>query len=178
MALDLETYKITNVIQGDYAVSEDPEVMMTTILGSCVSVCLFDSVRKIGGMNHFLLPGYCDSSSGTMSCGLNMMELLINALQRKGAARNRLQAKLFGGSNMNEGLTDIGMQNADFARDFLRHEGIPMIGESLGGNFARRIRYWPVTGKARQMEVTAYEKIPVVQAVEKPGVTSSDVEFF
>lgn len=170
------------VIQGDYYVSDQPNEVITTILGSCVAVCLYDPVVKIGGLNHFLLPGFCDSSSGTTSCGLNMMELLINALQKKGAKRNRMRAKMFGGAQMRQGLTDIGKENVDFTQDFLRHEGIPCISQSVGGLVGRRLRFWPATGEVKQLFLSPYE----TQEVEKTVLTtktnfvapSSDVELF
>lgn len=170
------------VIQGDYYVSDQPNEVITTILGSCVAVCLYDPVVKIGGLNHFLLPGFCDSSSGTTSCGLNMMELLINALQKKGAKRNRMRAKMFGGAQMRQGLTDIGKENVDFTQDFLRHEGIPCISQSVGGLVGRRLRFWPATGEVKQLFLSPYE----TQEVEKQVLTSktnfvapaSDIELF
>lgn len=138
------------VIQGDYAVSHNSKCMMTSVLGSCVAVCLFDPKLRIGGMNHFLLPGAGYSSSENKSCGLNMMELLINGLLRYGARRKNFQAKLFGGANVLGGISEIGAENAEFARAFLTYEGIPILSESLGGTQARRLRFWPTTGNARQ----------------------------
>lgn len=172
---------MTNVIQGDFAISDDPEAVLATILGSCVATCLYDPVAKIGGLNHFLLPGFCDSSSGTQSCGLNMMELLINGLLRKGAMRSRLQAKVFGGADMNGGLTSIGAQNVEFTRTFLRHEGIPCSGESVGGQAGRRIQFVPTTGKVRQLFLSQAETIAVEKKVIQPPSApagGSDLELF
>lgn len=178
MSLELHTYKLVNVIQGDYAVSDDPEVLMTTILGSCVAVCLHDPIAGIGGMNHFLLPGNLESSAGSMSCGLNMMELLINALQKKGALRNNLRAKVFGGSDMLEGMTKIGEKNCIFAREFLAYEGIPILAQSLGGTYARNVRFWPASGHAKQKEVTKVPTMAPAPILKKPEPVSDDVEFF
>jgi hypothetical protein len=81
------------------------------------------------------------------------MEILINGLLGRGARRDRLEAKLFGGARMIAGLTDIGQQNAEFAERFLKQEGIPVIGGSLRGHHARRIQFWPNSGRVRQMAI-------------------------
>jgi len=141
--------KPINVIQGDFAVSDDREDIMTTVLGSCVAACIFDTRSQVGGLNHFLLPGDNAGSSTSMSYGLNAMELLINNMLKRGASRKRFQAKLFGGARMIKGLSDIGEQNAAFALDFLKMEGIPCVSQSLGGTSARRLRFWPATGRVQ-----------------------------
>lgn len=152
-----------NIVQGEQRVDRDPHVVLTTILGSCVAACLFDEVAGIGGMNHFLLPGEqpgragANAGSGATRYGAYAMELLINGLLREGAARNRLKAKLFGGARMLKGLTDVGDSNAAFAERFMREEGIAVIGGSLRGERGRRIQFWPVTGRAQQIEFGANE---------------------
>ena len=171
--------KTITVIQGDFAVSKDENTKMATLLGSCVATCLYDPLARIGGMNHFLLPGFCDSSSGTMSCGLNMMELLINGLLRQGADRRRLQAKMFGGAQLNGNLTNIGEQNIEFTRDFLKYEGISLLGESVGGNVGRRIQFCPTSGKARQRFVSNADIHAAEKIVKAPtAVVSADLELF
>jgi chemotaxis protein CheD len=138
-----------HVIQGEFHVSGDPELMMTTILGSCVAACVRDPKAGVGGMNHFLLPG--EEGEGGLRYGVQAMELLVNGLLRRGARRDRLEAKLFGGGRMFNGLADVGQQNAAFAERFLRDEGIRLAGGSLRGDQARRIQFWPVSGRARQI---------------------------
>ncbi|MEX0279765.1 MAG: chemotaxis protein CheD [Arenibacterium sp.] len=142
--------KVLHVIQGEHKVSSDPQVILTTILGSCVATCMCDPVAKVGGLNHFLLPDNGNNASLEMRYGLLAMELLINGLLKMGASRNRLEAKLFGGANMNSRLAHIGASNSNFALKFLQDEGIPCISKSLGGNQARRIRYIPTKGSAQQ----------------------------
>jgi len=171
---------IIHVIQGDFSVSNDPNAVMTTILGSCVATCLFDPVARVGGINHFLLPGDT-SKDGEMTFGVHAMELLINALLKKGADKYRLQAKLFGGARMIQGLSDIGAKNERFAKEFLERENIPCVGESLGGTQARRIRFEPTTGRARQRVMGDAAVVPVakpkpVQAPTPEAV--NDVELF
>jgi chemotaxis protein CheD len=147
--------KRIHVVQGEHAISSDPDVMLTTILGSCVAVCMRDPVTGIGGMNHFLLPeGKAEGLDESRRYGAYAMELLINELLRSGARRDRLEAKLFGGARMFGGLSDVGASNAAFAEKFLRDEGIPVVGASLGGGGARRVQYWPTTGRAQQRTVT------------------------
>jgi chemotaxis protein CheD len=145
-----------HVIQGEFAVSDDPGVVLSTILGSCVAACMHDAEAGVGGMNHFLLPGGRQAKPGpdARRYGVQSMELLLNALYRMGARRERLQVKLFGGARMVEGLSDIGLQNAVFAEQFLEDEGIRHIGGSLKGQQARRVQFWPVSGRVRQMALT------------------------
>ena len=127
-----------HVIQGEQCVSEDPQDVLATLLGSCVAACLHDPVAGIGGMNHFLLPG--DAGGGERShaerYGVHAMELLVNALLARGAARSRLEAKLFGGASTMQGLSDIGAMNAAFAKRFLQRETIRITSECLGGRAA------------------------------------------
>lgn len=140
-----------HVVQGEFKVSDDPDLVMTTILGSCVATCLCDPVARVGGMNHFLLP---DGNSGNASgyrYGALAMELLINALMKLGADKSRLEAKLFGGGRMTNSLARIGDANCKFATEFLQSESIRIVSQSLGGTKARRIRFTPATGSAQQM---------------------------
>ena len=147
--------KLKVVIQGEYQVSSDPQDVLSTILGSCVAAFLRDPIARVGGLNHFLLPGNDPNDRNTMKYGLNAMDLLINSLIHAGARRDRLEAKLFGGGRMVPGLTDIGAANGRFAEDFLRREGIRYLGGSLGGNSGRKLRVWPVSGQVQQMKLPA-----------------------
>lgn len=137
-----------HVIQGEFHIA-DEDVVMTTILGSCVAACMRDPVARLGGMNHFLLPG--ESGDAGMRYGVQSMELLVNGLLRAGARRDRLEVKLFGGAHLFDGLSDVGAQNAAFAERFVRDEGLIYAGGSLRGDRARRIQFWPVSGRARQI---------------------------
>lgn len=150
--------RMKHVVQGDYAIVNDPALILTTILGSCVSACIRDPLAGVGGMNHFLLPGDKNAGSDAMKYGVNAMELLINGILARGGLRSRLEAKLFGGANVVHGLSDVGSQNAAFAERFLKEEGILCVGQSLGGERARRIRYWPLTGRATQQFLAPTER--------------------
>lgn len=170
-----------NIIQGEYATSGDPDAMFTTILGSCVAVCLHDPDLRIGGMNHFLLPAREYSSGDEVVFGLHAMELLINDLLKRGALKTRLKAKLFGGARMIEGLSDVGARNADFARTIVRDEGLILTGESLGGTQARRIRFKPHTGEAQQLLLGAVSNVSVpkpAKVAPPPSQADMDVELF
>lgn len=153
-----------HIAQGEFAVGKPDGSSISTILGSCVATCLYDEAAQVGGMNHFLLPDSGGSNLNSARYGVNAMELLINALIKTGAQRSRLKAKVFGGGRMIAGLTDIGQKNAEFVLDFLRREGIDCFGQSLGGTQARRIEFWPATGRARQRllgEARVVEAVPV-----------------
>jgi chemotaxis protein CheD len=146
------THRIT-VIQGEWVVSHDADTVLTTILGSCVAACLRDPVAGIGGMNHFLLPDSRDSArvGDAERYGVHLMELLLNGLLKDGARRDRLEAKLFGGCSFMTGRYAIGERNVEFAERFLKAEGIRTGSGSTGGNKGRRIEFWPVSGRARQI---------------------------
>lgn len=139
-----------HIAQGEFLVGGVGARTITTILGSCVACCLYDEDAKVGGMNHFLLPDGAGSAIQAASFGVNAMELLINEMIKFGARRDALKAKLFGGARMIAGLSDVGKKNAEFSVEFLTRERIPCISQSLGGIQARRIEFWPDSGRARQ----------------------------
>ncbi len=153
-----------HLVQGEQHVTDRPETMVSTLLGSCVAACLRDPVRRVGGMNHFLLPGRTEGGGGDgLGFGVHAMELLVNALLAAGAHRERLEAKLFGGAHVLESLADVGRQNSDFALAFLQTEGIRYLGGSLGGASARRVQFWPFSGRARQLVAARDEALVFVQ---------------
>lgn len=161
------------ITQGEDAVGTDPEMIITTILGSCISVCLWDAEAGVGGMNHLLLPGMRVESDPMNTTGAIAMERLINQMVRLGAQRPRLRAKMFGGSSMLQGRTDIGVRNAEFGETYLKNESIPCDVVNVGGTSARKLRYFPATGVAQMKLVEqAPELEPVV--TEK----ANDVELF
>jgi len=168
-----------HVIQGEYHVASDPNVMLTTVLGSCVSTCLFDPVAGVGGMNHFLLAEQTGrGSEDAMRYGAYAMEMLINGMLKRGARRERFQAKLFGGARMMAGLSDVGADNAKFALKFIEDEGIVLTGHSLGGTAARRVEFWPASGRARQ-RLNAVEEPPPPPVQKAPTkVDLGEVELF
>ena len=163
----------TYIAQGEQAIGSKPDDVITTTLGSCVAVCLWDSNRLIGGMNHILLPDSGDWSR-LNNFGGSAMDRLVNALLKKGAERSSMRAKIFGGAAMIAGLSDIGARNAAFVRDYLSREEIPCDAESIGGTVARQVKYWPYEGRARQRFVSGFEEpVPSSQTSK-----ASDVELF
>lgn len=161
--------------QGAFEVSGNPDDLFITILGSCVAVALYDPARQVGGLNHFLLPGDTESKPNNLCYGIHSMELLINAMLKLGANRNNLKAKMFGGARMMDGFSDIGLKNAIFATEFLQAEGIPCVGQSIGGTQARKLRFWPTTGDVKQMLVSNSEIAP---PAPKPQTPDGDMTFF
>ena len=132
---------------GDVAVSREP-VVLDTLLGSCVTVCLHDPVLGAGGMNHILLPT-CPGGESSSRCGARAMKSLIEQLMELGCDRRRLVAKAFGGGNMLKGINipPIGEKNAWFVREFLAADKIPLIAERFGGIHAVHVYFRTDTGK-------------------------------
>lgn len=148
--------RIANVAQGQFIVGDGAELVLSTVLGSCVAACIYDPVAKVGGMNHFLLPdGKRDADAAPYEPGMALrygshaMELLVNGILQRGGASRRLQVKLFGGAKVVANLSDIGGFNATFAHDFVRSEGYMLVSEDLRGVAARRVQFWPGSGRAR-----------------------------
>lgn len=139
------------ILPGEYFATRQP-LMLTTLLGSCVAACLIDRAAGVHGMNHFLLPQGSDWHSQTgvpARFGVNAMELLITDMQKLGAQRQRLEAKVFGAGNVLDGMSvvNIGEQNSEFIRAYLKSEGIPLLAEDLLGSFARKVFFFPGDGK-------------------------------
>lgn len=147
---DCEAAKIS---PGEYYYT-DKDMLIVTVLGSCVSACIRDTISGIGGMNHFMLPdsGAADKDSPvseSMRYGTYAMEVLINQLLRNGARRENLEAKIFGGGNVLKSFTtiNVGDRNAIFVRKFLKEEGIRVASEDLLDIYPRKVYYFPKTGR-------------------------------
>ena len=172
---------MVHLIQGEHKVSDDPNVVLATMLGSCVAACIRDPLAGVGGMNHFLLPGASpDSDRSEMErTGVHAMELLVNALLTRGAQRGRMEVKLFGGAKTVVGLSDVGAQNASFARAFVERERLTLVGECLLGSRGRRLQFWPVSGRARRIFMAPAEQVHErpVQAPARPA-NAGDLELF
>jgi len=132
-----------------YATNKDEGV--ATVLGSCVSTCIYDKDSGIGGMNHFLIPGdFRDEEiflSPTARFGMYAMELLMGELIKLNVDRAKLIAKVFGGANLIGGSTNIGDNNVKFIKAFLGMEGIPIQSIDVGGSIARKIFFFPKSGR-------------------------------
>ena len=180
------------IVPGEYYVTVDGE-MITTVLGSCVSACIRDKMRAIGGMNHFMLP--LDHSNGNTAWGAAAsaatrygsvaMERLINEIIKHGGRRDHLEVKLVGGGNVLGGMkTDVGAENIEFVKNYLRNEGLHVVGEDLGGVYPRKIQYFPKTGKLRVKTLVSERNRIVVEKEEKliqtfdKHLNTGDVELF
>lgn len=167
----------THITQGEFATATDEDAMITTILGSCVSACLWDPVVGVGGMNHILLPHETNGNGDTIGSRVSAMELLINAITKQGGMKHRLEAKVFGGGKMTSRFSDVGIRNGEFVVSFLEAEGILCQSQSLGGDQARRIQFWPYSGRARQKllgRVDFPEEISPIPVANE----SNDIELF
>ncbi len=141
------------IIAGEHFAT-DEDILIETVLGSCIAVCLRDPFNGVAGMNHFLLPDGNNPPQvkGDQSgrYGTHAMELLINAMMRTGADRRTLEAKVFGGGNVtNNTRIPVGEWNADFALNFLNVEGIPVVAKDVGGNSGRRIVFFTRQGNIK-----------------------------
>lgn len=136
------------ILPGEYFVSED-DVVLTTTLGSCIAACLYDPGAGVGGMNHFMLPERPGSEGDSGRFGAFAMELLINGLLHRGAQRERLQAKVFGGGQVMKSLaaTQIGSRNVAFVAGFLERERIPVVAQDVLDVYPRRICMFPAAGR-------------------------------
>lgn len=142
--------KVSIHIGGVFA-SREPAVVRT-VLGSCVSACLFDPSRGIGGMNHFLLPDSLSDDGTPTRLGVHAMETLINKIMELGGERQELRAKVFGAAHVlqvKRSDQNPGRRNAEFVRRFLLAEGIPIVGENLGGDDPLQIYFF--TDSARTL---------------------------
>ncbi len=176
---------VTHIIAGEFAVVTEPDRVLATTLGSCVAACLHDPVRRIGGMNHFLLPeAPGDKLSPSARYGSVSMERLVNGLLSRGAQRRDLVAKVFGGASFGEWSSGIGLRNVEFVMAYLADEGIPTLAWDVGGTNARAVRYIPVTGEgfvrtigmATALEVARREREHQRRLREQP--VEGEVELF
>lgn len=150
---------------GEVAASAEPMILQT-LLGSCVAVCLRDPASGAGGMNHILLPGGAYDNR-TARFGVNAMELLINAVMKCGGERRRLVAKAFGAANVLAALSPptVGDLNAKFVREYLGLEHIPLVASRLGGTHAVQVLFRTDTGKAIVHSING-DRLPAILQVE------------
>lgn len=160
----LQTQAI-RLLPADY-VSTDQPIALVTLLGSCVAACLYDPALALGGMNHFMLPGGAGNDALSARYGANAMELLINDLLKRGARRQRLLAKVFGGGNVLSGFYNdpIGSRNARFVLDYLAAEGIPVLAQDLGDVHPRKVAFFAQSGRTLVRRLPATRERVVVDA--------------
>ncbi len=139
------------ILPGEYYFT-NKDMLIVTVLGSCVSACIRDRVSGLGGMNHFMLPDGGDSNSpvsASMRYGTYAMEVLINELLKAGARRENMEAKVFGGGAVLRGFTaiNVGERNAAFVINYLRAEKMRVLAEDLNDIYPRKVYFFPHTGK-------------------------------
>jgi len=170
-----------NVLQGTTFVTDDPGIVLTTILGSCIACCLHDPRARVGGMNHFLLSeprhGRIGLDGEAERYGVYAMELLINEMLKKGASRSTMRAHLYGGANLHAGMHAIGTENSRFARAFLAKDGIALSQANVGGDTPRRVEFRAARGQVRCRVVGSDAPIDETKATSAPR-SSGDVELF
>ena len=180
--------RISIHIGGFYA-SKEPAVI-ETLLGSCVAVCLYDPMTRIGGMNHILLPGRADlmNFDTVARYGVNAMELLINRIMTLGGLRHHLVAKVFGGAHILPVISPengMGEKNIEFVLEFLRMEAIAVISQDLGGHETRRIYFHTDTGDVllKRIPSSRHPKVGLAERrhlewVRRNAEDSGDVTIF
>ena len=183
---------------GEYLATKD-DIILSTLLGSCVAACLYDPVNRVVGMNHFLLAGNFDQNdkyflSEAGRYGINAMELLINEMMKLGAKRNFLKAKVFGGAhvlhNVASGPGTVPETNVRFIKTFLYTENIEIIASDLGGSYGRKVLFFvedfkvlmkrldSQAAKATQQEESQYLAKQKTSQRIKTDQKSGTVDFF
>jgi chemotaxis protein CheD len=146
-----------HIHMGEHYISSEPGLEIVTILGSCIGVCIRDPLLGLGGMNHFMMPGgagpHATPGYEEMQYGLTAMERLINGLLSRGARRDRLEVKVFGGAAVLQTGMNIGQDNITFVRHYLAEERMPIAAQDVGGDLGRRIHYVPQTGKVMRLRL-------------------------
>jgi chemotaxis protein CheD len=168
-------YDAVKVLPGEYFVSNEDLVIMT-VLGSCIAACMWDGPAKVGGMNHFMLPEG-EGMEGFGRYGSYAMELLINEMLKMGARRETMQAKIFGGAAVMAGFTtmNVGERNTKFVKDYLATERIPVVSQDVMDVQPRKVCFFPVTGKAlvKRLAIAHPESIVVAERRGNAAVVAS-----
>lgn len=175
------------VLPGEYYVTAT-DIVLVTVLGSCVSACIRDREKGVGGMNHFMLADAGDREilSASARYGTYAMEILINHLMKMGARKNALEAKVFGGGRVLASLasSQVGERNCSFVLDFLATEGIPVVAKDLLDVYPRKVYYFPTSGRVLVKKlvrmhndtVMKREKEYAARLIEAP--VTGDIELF
>jgi len=172
---------VARVLPGEFYVTRHAEAV-ATVLGSCVSACIRDTRLNVGGMNHFMLPldasmgvsAWGEAASSATRYGNVAMERLVNEILKLGGRREDLEIKLVGGGHvLAEMTTDIGKRNIEFVRHFIQQEGYQIFGEDLGDRFARRVIYFPQSGRMRVRKLVT-ERDEGLAAQERAYLKSLD----
>ncbi|MEI8324797.1 MAG: chemoreceptor glutamine deamidase CheD [Betaproteobacteria bacterium] len=169
-------FDAVKVLPGEYFVSEE-NLLIVTVLGSCIAACIWDTRAQVGGMNHFMLPDGDGDGDGGGRYGSYAMELLINEMMKKGARRESMQAKVFGGGQVMHSFTsmNVGERNTSFVMDYLHTERIPVVSQDVLDIYPRKVCYFPLTGKA-MVKRLAHAHPEKIEAEERRGSAASVVK--
>lgn len=177
------------ILPGEYFAT-DKNMLLVTVLGSCVAACVRDTRAGVGGMNHFMLPRSEKDPTNPVSMsaryGTFAMEILINQLIKMGARRENMEAKVFGGGNVLRGFTlnNIGESNASFVLEYLQNEGIRVAAEDMLGIHPRKIYYFPGSGRVLVKKIRELHNHTIVERESeynlrlRDAVVGGDVEMF
>lgn len=149
------------VLGGQVSILDEPGDLIT-ILGSCVSVCLWDRETRVGGMNHFLLPETVNDSK-SLNGGISSTRKLIQLMSLRVPNIKKLEARIFGGANRffkEKSFLNVGAQNVEAAKIVLEESGINAVQFDVGGEPGRKIHFNTETGKIRIIKIE-YEKYPL-----------------
>ena len=161
------------ILPGEYYVTVADEHILT-VLGSCVSACIRDKVFGIGGMNHFMLPrDHRESNkekydiSDAARYGNYAMEHLINDILKNGGRRENLEVKIVGGGKIIANMSNIGLRNVDFVKEYIETEGLVLLGEDVGDIYPRKVDYYPMTGKVKVKKLRSMHNDSIVSREEE-----------
>jgi chemotaxis protein CheD len=171
------------ILPGEYYVTRR-DMVLVTVLGSCVAACIRDKVSGVGGMNHFMLPDSnydsSDPSSASARYGSYAMEIMINQLLKIGARRPNLEAKIFGGGSVVRGMVpaSVGARNADFARQYLHTEDIAIASEDLLDDCARKVYFFPNSGRVlvKKLRTMHNETIIAREQIYRAKLNAVDIQ--
>ncbi|KRT56411.1 chemoreceptor glutamine deamidase CheD [endosymbiont of Ridgeia piscesae] len=167
------------ILPGEYYVTKQDEII-TTVLGSCVSACVWDQVFGIGGMNHFMPPlsesgnwGGGAIISGATRYGNYAMEHMINDILKHGGHRPNLAVKIFGGGKIISNISNVGGNNVDFVKSYIQEEGLKLMSEDVGDIYPRKVVFFPASGRVRVKKLKRMHNDTIVQ---REKVYQHDIE--
>lgn len=160
--------ELVTIFPGEFHATGQERVIYT-LLGSCISVVLYDPVKKVGGMNHFMLPDTIDKERFYLSksgkYGMYAMELLINELIKLGGVKKNFKAKVFGGGSVLGSkvghVSKVPENNIRFAFAFLEEEKIPLIASNIGGNAARKVYFFTKESRILLKRIARSKAAPI-----------------
>jgi len=176
---------VAKILPGEVYVTKQNE-LISTVLGSCISACVYDYKMGIGGMNHFMLPANNNAGIDSLSCryGNWAMEFLINEIIKNGGSRDNFKIKIFGGGKIIKGMGDIGEGNIMFVSQYLKNEGFLVESHDVGGPWPRKVLFNPTTGKAHVKKLRSMHNDTIQQRefkylheIEEQD-THTDIELF